>query len=86
MLTQAELEKIHADIVRVRAETMRLVGAGTSLSATESSGTTTEPSKLTAWELFWCPVTIVAGMFVVIGGAMALIILWSDHIRLCNPL
>ena len=73
MLTQAELEKIHADIVKVRAETMRLVGAGTSLSATDSSGTTTEPIKLTAWELFWCPVTIVAGMFVVIGGAMALI-------------
>lgn len=73
MLTQVELEKIHSDIVKVRAETMRLVGSGTSFSATESSGTTAESSKLTAWELFWCPVTIVAGMFVVIGGAMALI-------------
>ena len=37
MLTQAELEKIHADIVRLRAETMQLVGPATRTSKRANS-------------------------------------------------
>jgi hypothetical protein len=59
MLTQAELEKIHADLVRLRAETMKLVG---------SRPPTPVEARPSILELFWYPLAFAAGLFIVVAG------------------
>ncbi|WP_367372183.1 hypothetical protein [Pseudomonas lini] len=60
MLTQAELEKIHADIVRLRAETMKLVGPVTRTPNVEARQFTRET--------FWYPLAFAIGLFATVAG------------------
>jgi len=59
-LSAAELDKIHADIVNLMAETRRLNAAPPMLNA--------EAGKFTR-ETFWYPMAVVTGLY----GAMAVI-------------
>lgn len=64
MLTPSELEKIHADIVRLRAETMKRL---------EAPPTPVIDPTPSIRVLFWYPLAFVAGLFIAVAGVMVLI-------------
>jgi hypothetical protein len=67
MLTQAELEKIHADIVRLRTETMKLVGPATRTPNAERRTSNVEARQFTR-ETFWYPLAFASGLFATVAG------------------
>jgi len=57
MLTPSELEKIHADIVRLRAETMKRL---------DPQPTSPVDARASIRDLFWYPQAFAIGLFAIV--------------------